>query len=50
MAQSVHQDHWDYTSTITMISGLMDQKMFPLTIGVFPKQSVSSQKKLNVRA
>ena len=29
----VHQDHWDYTSTIRMISGLMDQKMFPLTIG-----------------
>ena len=29
----VHEDHWDYTSTIRMISGLMDQKMFPLTIG-----------------
>ena len=29
----VHQDHWDYTSTIRMISILMDQKMFPLTIG-----------------
>ncbi|MBH36540.1 MAG: hypothetical protein CMD89_01260 [Gammaproteobacteria bacterium] len=28
----VHQDHWDYTSTIKMISTLMDQNMFPLTI------------------
>ena len=28
----VHEDHWDYTSSIKMISGLMDKKMFPLTI------------------
>ena len=28
----VHSDHWDYTSTIRMISGLMDKKMYPLTI------------------
>ncbi|GIR09202.1 MAG: hypothetical protein VYB12_01840 [Pseudomonadota bacterium] len=28
----VHSDHWDYTSTIKMISGLMDKKMYPLTI------------------
>ena len=28
----VHEDHWDYTSSINMISGLMDKKMFPLTI------------------
>ena len=28
----VHEDHWDYTSTIKMINNLMDQKMFPLTI------------------
>ena len=28
----VHEDHWDYTSTISMISGLMEQKMYPLTI------------------
>ena len=29
----VHEDHWDYTSTIKMISTLMDKNMFPLTIG-----------------
>jgi uncharacterized protein with von Willebrand factor type A (vWA) domain len=28
----VHEDHWDYTSSIKMIAGLMDKKMFPLTI------------------
>ena len=28
----VHEDHWDYTSTISMISGLMEKKMYPLTI------------------
>ena len=28
----VHSDHWNYTSTIKMISGLMDKKMYPLTI------------------
>ena len=28
----VHEDHWDYTSTIRMINALMDQKMYPLTI------------------
>ena len=28
----VHEDHWDYTSTIKMLNNLMDQKMFPLTI------------------
>ena len=28
----VHEDHWDYTSTIKMINALMDEKMYPLTI------------------
>ena len=28
----VHEDHWDYTSTIKMINLLMDEKMYPLTI------------------
>ena len=32
----VHEDHWDYTSSIKMISGLMDKKMFPLTISGYP--------------
>jgi uncharacterized protein with von Willebrand factor type A (vWA) domain len=28
----VHEDHWDYTSTIKMINLLMEEKMYPLTI------------------
>ena len=32
----VHEDHWDYTSSIKLISGLMDKKMFPLTISGYP--------------
>ena len=28
----VHEDHWDYTSTIKMINLLMQDKMYPLTI------------------